>query len=192
MKTAIFWVFAVGFVTGSPALADDLFRPGNWPALASDRRASEAGDVLTALVFENATASNSASSASTKKARLEGSFSAGQRLNESASLGSAGSTDSRGENSRSGKMVAQISVTVDEVLSNGDLRVRGSQYLKIGSERSFIRVRGRVRSADITAQNTFLSSRLADAEIDYDGKGFVSRSGKPGVISRVFRWLGLM
>jgi flagellar L-ring protein FlgH len=175
-----------------PAHADNLFRPGNWPALAADRRASAPGDVLTVLVYENATASNSASSGSTKAARLNGGLVAGTRIDEAGSLNANGATDSRGSNSRSGKMVAQISVTVDQILPNGDLRVSGAQRLKIGSERSLIRVRGRVRSADISPQNTILSSRLAEAEIDYDGKGFVSRSGKPGIVSRVFRWLGLM
>ncbi|MEO7680134.1 MAG: flagellar basal body L-ring protein FlgH, partial [Sphingomonas sp.] len=52
-------------------------------------------------------------------------------------------------------------------------------------------VRGRVRAADIGADNRVLSSRIADAQIDYDGKGFVSRSAKPGILNRVFRFLGL-
>jgi len=76
--------------------------------------------------------------------------------------------------------------------SNGDLRVVGSQVLNLSGEKTVIRVRGRVRAADVSATNAVLSNRLADAEIDYDGKGYVSRSGKPGVLTRVFNWLGLM
>ena len=52
-------------------------------------------------------------------------------------------------------------------------------------------MRGRIRPADITSDNSVLSSRIADAQINYDGKGFVSRSAKPGVINRVFSFLGL-
>jgi flagellar L-ring protein precursor FlgH len=89
-------------------------------------------------------------------------------------------------------MVAQISAAVEEVLANGDLRVVGSQVLNLSGEKTVIRVRGRVRAADVSATNAVLSNRLADAEIDYDGKGYVSRSGKPGVLTRVFNWLGLM
>jgi flagellar L-ring protein precursor FlgH len=48
-----------------------------------------------------------------------------------------------------------------------------------------------VRSADIRADNTILSNRIADAQIDYDGRGFVSRSAKPGLINRIFSFLGL-
>jgi flagellar L-ring protein precursor FlgH len=35
------------------------------------------------------------------------------------------------------------------------------------------------------------SSRIADAEIDYGGSGFVTRSTKPGLVTRVFNFLGL-
>jgi flagellar L-ring protein precursor FlgH len=37
-----------------------------------------------------------------------------------------------------------------------------------------------------------LSSRLADAAIDYDGSGFVTRSAKPGIVARIFNLLGLL
>jgi len=54
-----------------------------------------------------------------------------------------------------------------------------------------IGVRGRIRPYDISAENAVLSSRIADAQIDYDGKGFVSRSAKPGLLNRIFSFLGL-
>jgi flagellar L-ring protein precursor FlgH len=88
-------------------------------------------------------------------------------------------------------MVAQISAVVEEVLSNGDLRVSGGQELNINGDRTFIRVKGRVRAADVAASNVVLSSRLAEATIDYDGLGFVSRSAAPGLVARAFAWLGI-
>ena len=36
-----------------------------------------------------------------------------------------------------------------------------------------------------------LSSRIADAQINYDGKGFVSRSAKPGIVNRILSFLGI-
>jgi flagellar L-ring protein precursor FlgH len=83
-------------------------------------------------------------------------------------------------------------VTVEEVLPNGDLRISGEQELDIAGERSHIRLKGRVRRSDISASNAVLSSRIADARIEYNGKGFASRGAKPGIISRVFNFLGLM
>ena len=53
-------------------------------------------------------------------------------------------------------------------------------------------VRGRVRPDDINGQNAVLSSRIADANIEYDGKGFASRGAKPGIVTQIFSWLGLL
>ena len=78
------------------------------------------------------------------------------------------------------------------VLPNGDLEIAGAQRLNINRERTVIRVRGRVRPTDISADNMVLSSRIADASIDYDGAGFVTRSGRPGLVTRIFNFLGLM
>ena len=87
-------------------------------------------------------------------------------------------------------MVAQISVTIVRVLPNGDFQVSGEQQLNINGDKTNIRIKGRVRQADIS-NNAVLSTRLADAVIDYDGTGFVSRSAKAGFLTRVFNWLGL-
>jgi flagellar L-ring protein precursor FlgH len=175
-----------------PAHANDLFVHGGFSGLASDQRAQARGDILTIVIYENASASNKASTGSSKKTSLAGTINAGSSLNETGQLGLSGGTDNTGSTGRSGQMVAQISVTVDEVLPNGDLHVAGEQTLKINGELTHIRIRGRVRPSDISSYNAVVSSRLADAAIDYDGSGFVTRSSKPGIISRLFNFLGLM
>jgi flagellar L-ring protein FlgH len=171
--------------------AESLYKPGNWPALASDRVAHQRGDVITILVYENASATNSANSSSKKDAKILGSATAGH-FNKSAGLSLSGGSDSSGTTARSGQMVAQISVTIDGVEPNGDLDVSGQQTLHINRERTLIKIKGRLRPADISSTNTALSTRLADAAIDYDGSGFVSRSARQGVVARVFSWLGLL
>lgn len=174
------------------SLADDLYRQDNWAALASDRRASAVGDILTVIVLENSTAANSAQIGTRRGSRLSGDISAGTALNESGSLGLSGQYDGTGQMSRSGRMVAQISVRVDQVYPNGDLGISGAQALNISGERTNIRIRGRVRPTDISGNNTVPSARIAEAVIDYDGTGFVSRSARPGLVQRIFRFLGLM
>ena len=174
------------------SLADDLYRQDNWAALASDRRASAVGDILTVIVLENSTAANTAQVGTRRGNRISGDISAGTALNESASLGLNGQFDGTGQMSRSGRMVAQISVRVDQVYPNGDLGISGAQALNISGERTNIRIRGRVRPTDISGANTIPSARIAEAVIDYDGTGFVSRSARPGLVQRIFRFLGLM
>lgn len=170
--------------------ADDLYKPNGWAAMSTDRRASQIGDALTVVVYQSAEATNSAKSDSSKSTNLSGGLTAGS-IDESGALRVGGSYTGGGQVQRSERFVTQITVVVEEILPNGDLRIAGRQRMHVNGETSDIGVRGRVRQADITSDNQVLSSRVADAQIDYDGRGFVSRSSKPGIINRVFRFLGL-
>lgn len=179
-------------LVAGPVLAQDLYKPGAWSSLASDLKATAVGDTLTVLVIENSTGANTTQKGSRKGSSVGGQLAYGDSYSEQARLALDGTTEGVGQTGRSGRMVAQISVSVDEVLPNGDLRVSGEHSLKINGETTKIRIKGRVRRVDIGPDNTVTSSRLADAAIDYDGSGFITRSAKPGVISQVFNWLGLM
>ena len=55
-----------------------------------------------------------------------------------------------------------------------------------------IEVRGLVRSVDIDADNRVPSNRIANAQINYKGKGFVSSSAKPGLLHKLFTLFGLL
>jgi flagellar L-ring protein precursor FlgH len=172
-------------------MADDLYVPGSWSSLATDRSAHHVGDLLTVLVYESASATNSANSRSGRNGSVSGGVNAGH-FDKSAGLNVAGGSENSGTTARSGQMVAQISVAVGAIGANGDLDVLGQQLIHINGEKTLIKIKGRVRTADIASNNTVLSSRLADAAIDYDGRGFVSRSARLGPLSKLFSWLGLL
>jgi len=181
---------ALAMLTAPAASAHDLYKGSNWAAMAGDRKAAAIGDQLTILVFQTAEASNSAQNSSRKSTDIGGRFSAGD-IDEDASLDFGGGYTGRGEVRRSERLVSQFSVVVQSVLPNGDLIIAGEQHMRINGENSRIGVRGRVRQEDISAENRVLSSLIADAEISYNGQGFVSRSAKPGLVTRIFRFLGL-
>ena len=191
VMNALRFAGAMLLVSGSTvAYADNLYRGSNWPAMSADLKAAEVGDVLTVVIFQAAEARNTAQKTSRKRTDLAGSISAGG-IDESGAIEFGGGFSGRGEVRRSERLVAQITVTVDDVLPNGDLLVLGEQWLRINGETTRIAVRGRVRSADISGENTILSNRIANAEISYAGRGFVSRSAKPGLVNRIFSFLGL-
>ena len=75
---------------------------------------------------------------------------------------------------------------------DGDLHVSGQQVINVAGDHTKISLKGRVRPEDIVSGNQVLSTRLADATINYDGTGLVSRGAKPGPINRVLNWLGLL
>jgi flagellar L-ring protein precursor FlgH len=183
-------VLGVLLLFASPAAAQDLYGGGNWPAMASDRRASAIGDAITVVIAQAAESSNSTTNGSRKSTDIAGGFRAGS-IDESGDLSFGGGYTGRGEVRRSERLVTQLSATIQSVLPNGDYVILGEQRLHVNGENTRIAVRGRIRPADIRGDNSILSSRIADAEIDYDGKGFVSRSAKPGLINRIFSFLGL-
>ncbi|HEX4695804.1 flagellar basal body L-ring protein FlgH [Sphingomonas sp.] len=189
MKRAAFVLVTLAMLPFQAA-ADDLYKRNNWSAMSADRRASAVGDLLTVVVYENSESSNTAKSDSSRSTKIGGSVSGGS-LNESGNLQIGGGYTGGGGVSRSDKLVAQITVRIVGVLANGDMLVSGQQTMKINGESTLIGIEGRVRADDITGDNRILSSRVADAKIIYDGKGFVARSAKPGLIARVFRFLGL-
>ena len=184
------WAVVAAVLIPGTATADDLYRHSNWAAMGSDRKASAVGDLLTIVVFENAESSNSTKTDSKRSTRLGGSI-AGGSLSERGALDIGGGYTGGGAVSRSDRLVAQITVTVRAVLPGGDLSVAGEQTMRLNGENTLIGIEGRVRREDINPDNRVLSTRIADARIIYDGKGFVARSAKPGLVARAFRFLGL-
>ena len=90
-----------------------------------------------------------------------------------------------GTTSRKESMTAQMSARVVSVLPNGDLVIRGSREIKVNYEKQYMLLQGIVRPSDISADNTVLSSYIADARIEYIGKGVVSDKQRPGWLSRI-------
>jgi flagellar L-ring protein FlgH len=186
------FLIATVFLATTPASAENLFVDRGWSALAADRRPERVGDTVTLIVAENQQASNAVRKGSRKRNSIEGQITSGSNFDRSIGASIGGTYDGEGTNARTDRVVAQLSVTVYHVLPNGDLQVSGSQSLNINGESTLIKVSGRIRRDDISNNNTVQSSRLADAVIDYNGKGFASRSAKPGLITKVFNWLGIL
>lgn len=176
--------------TGTGAGAEQLYEGGSWPSLASDDRAQGLGDIVIVLIQESARASSRLQNNSSKDTEFGGSFSAGG-IDEGANLSLGGSYSGRGEVVRSEQFIASMSAQVVEVLPNGNFLIEGKQLMLINGEETTIGVRGRIRPQDISPENAVSSFRIADAQINYDGKGFVSRSAKPGLINRILSFLGL-
>lgn len=181
-----------GLLLAQAAWAADLYKPQNFSALTADRRALKVGDLVTIVVLENSDASNSTDTSTDKNTGLSvgmGSTSTGRQQGGNVQLadGFAG----RGSVQRTGRLVAQLTVAVQEVLANGDLLVKGAQAIDVHGEKTNIRLSGRLRRVDIAENNTALSSRLADARIEYVGDGVLTEKSRPGLISRIWTWLGL-
>lgn len=180
---------AMVWATGAAA-ADDLYRPGITQSLAADRHAGRVGDLVTVVIVQNAQASSSQQNGMQKSSAL--SATAGTAVtSHSGNLSFSDTYSGAGQIQRSESFVTQMTAVILAVLPNGNFEIGGSEKLHINGETTTVEVRGEVRPADIDGTNQVTSNRIANAQINYNGKGFVSNSAKPGIIQRIFGFLGI-
>ncbi|MFN3919488.1 MAG: flagellar basal body L-ring protein FlgH [Methylohalobius sp.] len=94
-----------------------------------------------------------------------------------------------GESSQSNKLKGTITVTVVEVLPNGNLRVQGEKRLTINDGHEYVRLSGIVRPVDIDEANSVPSTQVADATIMYTGEGAMADIKQVGWLTRFFNSL---
>lgn len=161
-----------------PRSAGSLYSDAQFQALTSDRRRFEVGDLLTVLVYESTSATTSADTGTNRDSSVGLGISL-PNWNKAAAATANNDFNGTGRTQRAGRVLAQITVLVREVLPNGDLRVSGEQLLEINGEKQTIRAQGRVRPRDVNEQNTVLSSRLADARLAFTGDGVLGDMQRP-------------
>lgn len=159
--------------------------------LFEDRRPVMVGDVLTVLLDEQVSASKSSQSNADRKGSAALTPTAVPKgledLNDygfdlSGESGFQGGGGSQARNTFSGT----ITVTVLEVLGNGNLRVRGEKQILINQGTEFIRFSGVVDPKEISVGNRVTSTQVADARIEYVGDGYINEAQTMGWLQRFF------
>jgi len=176
----------------SQAATGSIFQAGAARTLFEDRRARYVGDTLTIGIAET----TNASTKSNTKASRGGSISASvptitglpgktfQGMGLSAE--SAVSHDGKGEAAANNVFTGTITVTVIEVLPNGNLLVSGEKQVSIGAGTEYIRISGVVNPYFLNAANTISSTQVADARIEYKESGVISEAQVMGWLARFF------
>lgn len=187
MNTRVIY-FLVLLVCLNSAGADSLYSEDNYNGLVSDKRGVKVGDIITVLIYEAASSTSSTSTTTGKSVDNSASIVEGVP-GFKGSLGVSSKFDGGGSSQQKGKLTASVSVTVIDKLSNGDLLVSGEQRLKFNNDSQFISVKGKLRETDISPENSVISTRLADAQIEFTGEGLLASRAKPGIFTRFFNWL---
>ncbi len=183
------WIACAIASTSAAGMGDSLWRPGS-VSLISDRRASKLGDVVTILVAERSIASHQASH-DTKKSLEVGGGPGGGLLTffPELSVSTERETSGKGSTSHSTLLVDRISGVVTEVTPQGMLRVEAVRKVKLNRDELTLTVSGLVRPDDIAADNTVLSTQIADCRMAVTGRGPIPDKQRPGFISALLSLL---
>jgi len=189
--------YLIGFfiISFTAASAQNVNR-NSQVSLFSDYKAAGKGDAVTIIVVESSTATNSAEKSTGRSSDIgfsgSGNINTGgsaSGANADASLGTRNEFEGKGSTKTGGQVRTKISATIDSVLNNGNLMVRGSRKIVINGEEQLMKIKGIVRPSDIMADNSVLSYNISEAEIIFEGDGMINNNQKPGWLTRLFHWL---
>jgi flagellar L-ring protein precursor FlgH len=190
-KSTIAWTALACTCIALPATAEDLYSRESYDALAADHRALRAGDNLTVVVTEITSSTTDARTTADKDGTVSGSATLHQRQQQAA-FNLNETFNGGGSIERSGKLLARLTVVVQSVEPDGNLRVKGEQNIVVNGDKQKLIVEGRVRQQDVAADNTVLSSRLSEARISYTGDGVLSEKQRQGLLTRILSWLRIL
>ncbi|TAN49189.1 MAG: flagellar basal body L-ring protein [Methylococcaceae bacterium] len=183
-----------------------IFQAGNDMRLFENQVSRRVGDILTVKLVEQTTGKKKADQQVQKQNSISASAPVlfgqnpshlfGAAANILASGASAQPFDAEltsdknfkgtGDSNQSNALTGDISVTVVEVLSNGNLRVQGEKRITMNQGDEFVRLSGYVRPLDIDDTNSVASNRIADATIIYTGEGALADGSRMGWMGRFF------
>ncbi|SAK39093.1 flagellar basal body L-ring protein [Caballeronia catudaia] len=160
--------------------------------LFEDQRPRNVGDILTIVISENVNATKS--SAANTNRNGTGAFQVptvpgifgGLFNNTNLSATGANKFTAAGGASAANTFSGTLTVTVTDVLSNGNLMVSGEKQMLINQGNEFVRFSGVVNPTTISGTNTVFSTQVADAKIEYSAKGYIDEAQNMGWLQRFF------
>lgn len=177
----------------SDALPGAIYQSrGAYRPLFEDVRARAVGDTLIVQISEKTAASKKGASKLDRSAETAAEVSALNKLPGRGLVGlnaagsSSNSFNGAGEASSANDFTGAITVTVTDVLPNGNLLVSGEKQIAMSQGIEYIRFSGVVSPRTISASNTVASSLVADARIEYKANGYLDEAMVMGWLARFF------
>jgi flagellar L-ring protein FlgH len=165
--------------------------------LFSDYRAFREQDLVVVRIEENADAKRSADTNISRDIEFSASLQAflktvtatTPQVDLTAALKQGNSFTGDGRTARTEKLTATVPAVVKKVLPNGNLFIEGHRVVLVNNEEQHFYISGVVRPIDIAQDNSVRSSYVADAEIEFTGRGVLTDNQKPGFFTRLWNWL---
>lgn len=177
--------------TASPT--GSIYYAGYDVRLFEDIRARRVGDTLTVKLTERTAASKSANTNVNKSSDVEIAapviFGQTPKINGmplSTSIEGERDFEGGGASDQSNRLTGDITVSIVDVKPNGNLVVAGQKRITLNQGDEYIQLLGEVRPMDIDPDNSVLSTRVANAEITYQGRGAIADANMLGWLARFF------
>ena len=167
---------------------------------APEVRTIRVNDIVTIIIDENSSQTSSQKLETEKESKANANVNATLNLMQLLELRLAENavsdtdlidfTSSReftgeGDYERKDKFSARIAAIVLEVKPNGTLVLQAKKSITKDKEVSVLVLSGLARDEDVTAQNTILSSQLANLDLILQNEGDLKKAAEKGIITRV-------
>ncbi|MFO0599121.1 MAG: flagellar basal body L-ring protein FlgH [Myxococcaceae bacterium] len=182
----------------TPSTDGSLWRPDARNAnLFSDYRAFREQDLVVVRVEENADARRTTDTSTKRDSQFSAAVQAFLRtaavttpqVDLTASLQNGNEFTGDGRTARTEKLTATVPAVVKKVLPNGNLFIEGHRVVLVNNEEQHFYISGVVRPIDIAQDNSVRSSYVADAEIEFTGRGVLTDAQRPGWFTRLMNWI---
>ena len=172
------------------------------PGFLEDTRALRVGDIVMVRINEKADAQGGATTNLAKNSNREVGVDAmlglvpaiqkaypdidpAKLLALTSKFGFSG----EGTTQRAGTLNALIGVKVKQELPNGDLYVEGTKVVMINHEEYHLYISGVLRPPDIAPDNSVDSSLIADARVEFTGRGDIDDQVNRGWLTKILDFI---
>jgi len=174
----------------------------NMNNLFSTHKALEVGDIITIEISDSASATGQANTETSKETNTDISVSAMMNfmdyisnqypnIDKEALIKQAYKHDFKGEGqtSRKGDLTATVTVTIKQILPSGNYFIEGGKVILVNKEEQHFYISGVIRPKDISDNNVVDSDRIANAQIEFTGRGAISDKQSEGWLSRTLDFI---
>ena len=172
-----------------------IFNASAYHPLFEDRRPRYVGDIVTINITENTSATKAGEHSGSKDGKADNSITSlfGHQVPKSSFAGSSSNSfKDKADEKSSNVFTGSITVTVIEVLANGNLSVSGEKQISFDNGTEFVRFSGVISPDSITVGNFVPSNKVADARIEYRTNSKVDAASVASMVARFFLSMGAL
>lgn len=181
-------------ITENNSLLKEIAPTNNtYHPLFEDYKPRNIGDTITVILQENLITSNKMSSNVSRDGSssiaigipsLADSFTSNHGNKSGLDTLAKNNFSGKGSSSAQNSFLGIITVTINEILPNGNFNIFGEKKISINQGKECIRFSGIVNPRIISKNNTIVSAQVANAHIEYFSNNYSGTSNKIGWLQR--------